>query len=245
MVIIGLDPYPDSHTVAALDESGTTLASLTVLNDAEGLARLHQSARSFPEHRWAVEGAANRYILPFVCELLERGAEVHLSRAVGQPASLHRPHGNGETMNYTRFAAMIATSTVVMFGLMYLNTYALNHVFFSETRAYMALYMGAAMAVIMLGYMLNMYKSRRANIGIFVGSIAVFALSLWLVRSQATVGDIAWMKAMIPHHSIAILTSERANISDPRVRDLADTIIQTQRKEIAEMKALIQELENQ
>jgi uncharacterized protein (DUF305 family) len=148
-------------------------------------------------------------------------------------------------MKYARFAAMIATSTVVMFGLMYLNTYALNHVFFSETRAYMALYMGAAMAVIMLGYMLNMYKSRRANVGIFVGSIAVFALSLWLVRSQATVGDVAWMKAMIPHHSIAILTSERANISDPRVRDLADTIIQTQREEIAEMRALIRELESQ
>jgi uncharacterized protein (DUF305 family) len=140
---------------------------------------------------------------------------------------------------------MIATSTVVMFGLMYLNVYALDHVFFSETRAYMALYMGAAMAVIMLGYMLNMYKSKRVNIGIFISSIAVFALSLWLVRSQATVGDVAWMKAMIPHHSIAILTSERANISDPRVRDLADTIIQTQREEIAEMKALIRELESQ
>jgi uncharacterized protein (DUF305 family) len=148
-------------------------------------------------------------------------------------------------MKYARFAAMIASSTVVMFGLMYLNVYALDHVFFSETRAYMALYMGAAMAVIMLGYMLNMYKSRRANVGIFVGSIAVFALSLWLVRSQATVGDVAWMKAMIPHHSIAILTSERANISDPRVRDLADTIIQTQREEIAEMRALIRELESQ
>jgi len=100
-------------------------------------------------------------------------------------------------MKYLRFAAMIATSTVVMFGLMYLNVYALDHVFFSETRAYMALYMGAAMAVIMLGYMLNMYKSRRANIGILIGSTAVFALSLWLVRSQATVGDVAWMKAMI------------------------------------------------
>jgi uncharacterized protein (DUF305 family) len=147
-------------------------------------------------------------------------------------------------MKYSRFAAMIATSTVVMFGLMYLNTYRLDHVFFSETRAYMALYMGAAMAVIMLSYMLNMYSSKRANIGIFVGSAAVFALSLWLVRSQTTVEDVAWMKAMIPHHSIAILTSERANISDPRVRELADTIIQTQREEIAKMKALISELEN-
>ena len=148
-------------------------------------------------------------------------------------------------MNYSRFAAMIATSTVVMFGLMYLNVYALDHVFFSETRAYMALYMGAAMAVIMLAYMLGMYKNRRINVGIFVGSAAVFALSLWLVRSQATIGDVAWMKAMIPHHSIAILTSERANISDPRVRELADQIIASQREEIGEMKNLIEELENQ
>ena len=145
--------------------------------------------------------------------------------------------------NYARFAAMIATSTVVMFGLMYLNTYALSHVYFSETRAYMALLMGATMAIIMLGFMLGMYKSRQVNIGIFVGSIAVFALSLWLVRSQTTVGDVAYMEAMIPHHSIAILTSERAHISDPRVRDLADGIIETQRKEIAEMEALIRDLE--
>ncbi len=147
-------------------------------------------------------------------------------------------------MKYLRFAAMIATSTVVMFGLMYLNTYQLNHIYFSETRAYMALVMGATMAVIMLGFMLGMYKNRRVNIGIFAGSVAVFALSLWLVRSQATVEDVAWMKAMIPHHSIAILTSERANISDPRVRDLADRIIEAQRSEINEMKALIQDLES-
>ena len=141
--------------------------------------------------------------------------------------------------NYTRFAAMIFTSTVVMFGLMYLNTYALDHVYFSETRAYMALLMGATMAVIMLG----MYERRRVNIGIFVGSVAVFALSLWLARSQETVGDVAWMKAMIPHHSIAILTSERAHISDPRVRELADEIIEAQRREIDEMKTLLRDLE--
>ncbi len=145
--------------------------------------------------------------------------------------------------NYTRFAAMIFTSTVVMFGLMYLNTYALDHVYFSETRAYMALLMGATMAIIMLGFMLGMYERRRVNIGIFVGSVAVFALSLWLVRSQETVGDVAWMKAMIPHHSIAILTSERAHISDPRVRELADEIIEAQRREIDEMKTLLRDLE--
>lgn len=145
--------------------------------------------------------------------------------------------------NYARFGAMIATSTVVMYALTYLNTYQLDHIFFSETRAYMALIMGSAMAVIMLAFMLKMHTNRRANIGIVVGSAAVFALSLWLVRSQATVEDVSYMRAMIPHHSIAILTSERAEISDPRVRQLADGIIESQRKEIEEMKALIEELE--
>ena len=145
---------------------------------------------------------------------------------------------------YTRFGAMIATSTVVMLGLMYLNTYQLDHVFFSETRTYMALVMGASMAVIMLAFMIKMYTNRRVNIGIFIASAVVFSLALWLVRSQATIEDVSYMKAMIPHHSIAILTSERARISDPRVRKLADQIIESQRKEILEMKALIKDLEN-
>jgi uncharacterized protein (DUF305 family) len=126
---------------------------------------------------------------------------------------------------------------------MYLNTYQLDHVFFSETRAYMALVMGATMSIIMLAFMLGMYTDTRANVAIFAGSIAVFALALWLVRSQATIEDVAWMKAMIPHHSIAILTSERAHISDPRGRDLAKRIIDSQRREIDEMKTLIRDLE--
>ena len=147
-------------------------------------------------------------------------------------------------MSYARFAAMIATSKIVMFGLMYLNTWALDHIFWSQTRAWMALYMGAVMAIIMLAFMLGMYSNRAVNIGIFAGAALVFALSLYLVRSQTTVQDVSWMKAMIPHHSIAILTSERAGISDPRVRELADGIIEAQRREIAEMKALIADLED-
>jgi uncharacterized protein (DUF305 family) len=146
-------------------------------------------------------------------------------------------------MSYWRFAAMIATSTVVMYGLMYLNTYALEHVFWSETRAWMALVMGSTMAVIMLAFMLGMYKKKMLNMAIFGGSVAVFALSLWLVRSQVTVDDAEYMSAMIPHHSIAIMTSERGQISDPRVRKLADEIIEAQEREIAEMKYLIEDLE--
>ncbi|WDR06488.1 DUF305 domain-containing protein [Devosia rhodophyticola] len=146
-------------------------------------------------------------------------------------------------MSYYRYAAMIVTSTIVMFGLMYLNTFALDHIFWSQTRAWMALLMGATMAVIMLAFMLSMYKNKKANIAILVGAIVVFGASLWLVRSQETVGDVDYMKAMIPHHSIAILTSSRAHIKDPRVRELADGIIKAQVREIDEMKQLISELE--
>jgi len=145
-------------------------------------------------------------------------------------------------MSYNRFFAMIITSTVIMLALMYLNSFALDHVFFSETRTYMAIYMGAVMAIVMLAFMLGMYTNTKANIAIFGGAAIIFAGSLYLVRSQDTVEDVSWMKAMIPHHSIAILTSSRANISDPRVRKLADEIIKAQELEIAEMKALIADL---
>ena len=146
-------------------------------------------------------------------------------------------------MSYKRFFAMIATSTAVMFILMYSTVYAADHVWWSDTKMYMAAYMGATMAVIMLAFMLKMYDDKRVNLAIFGGSAVVFALFFWLVRDQGTVDDVEWMEAMIPHHSIAILTSERAEISDPRVRELADEIIEAQRREIAEMEELIAELD--
>ena len=157
--------------------------------------------------------------------------------------NMHHDSSTGSKSGYGRFLAMIVTSTVVMYGLMYLNSYALDHVFFSQTRIWMALYMGGMMAVIMLAFMLGMYTNRSANIAIFAGAAIAFAAGLYLVRSQDTVEDIAWMKAMIPHHSIAILTSERANLSDPRVQALAEAIIEAQRGEIAEMKRYIEDIE--
>ena len=149
----------------------------------------------------------------------------------------------GKGMSYGVFAAMIATSTVVMFGLMYLNTYIYEHVFYSQTRTWMAIVMGASMAVIMLGFMWSMYNNKRVNAVIVVVSVIAFAAALWLVRSQQTVYDVSYMKAMIPHHSIAVLTSERAHIRDPRVRKLADQIIEAQVREIEQMKQLIADLE--
>src|SRR3546814_11557457 len=122
---------------------------------------------------------------------------------------------------YVLFMAMIGTSTAVMFVLIYLNTYVIDHVFWSETRFWMAFVIGAAMMVVMLAFMWGMYKDRTKNFIILGMAAFVFALALWLVRSQTTVTDTEYMRAMIPHHSIAIMTSDRAHIRDPRVRKLA------------------------
>jgi len=137
---------------------------------------------------------------------------------------------------------MIGTSMVIMFVLMYFNTYSWDHVYWSETRVYMALMMGAAMALVMLSFMLSMYRSKKINAAIYLGSAVVLLGALFLVRSQATVQGPSYMRAMIPHHSIAILTSERAEITDLRVRKLADKIIESQRREIEEMKWLLQDI---
>ena len=144
--------------------------------------------------------------------------------------------------SYKTFFSMIATSSVLMYAAMYLNTYSLDHVLFSEMRLYMNLLMTAIMAVVMLWFMRHMYTNKKINTYIVSASVLLFSLSLFLVRSQTLVNQIDYMKAMIPHHSIAILTSERADITDPRVRQLADEIIKAQREEIAEMKALIADL---
>lgn len=128
---------------------------------------------------------------------------------------------------------------------MSLNTYVLDQLYWSETRTWMALFMGATMAIIMLAFMLRTYTNRAVNIGIFAGAAVFFALSLWLVRSQATVNDVDYMKGMIPHHSIAILTSKRAQITDPRVRTLANGIIAAQAREISQMKHRVGDLQTQ
>jgi hypothetical protein len=144
---------------------------------------------------------------------------------------------------YARFLLMIATSMALMFFLMYLNSYRVaDHFWFSETRLFMTLIMGAAMMVVMLSFMRGMYPSRTANAALYAAAAALFGLALYLVRSQSTVTDADYMEGMIPHHSIAILTSERARIADPRVRDLAGRIISAQQREIREMEWLIQDI---
>lgn len=152
-------------------------------------------------------------------------------------------HSKGNV--YTTFVLMLAASFVAMYVTMYLNTYELDHVYFSLTRFYMVCLGISAMALIMFFFMRKMYQNKQKNLGIIVGSIGLFFAALGLVRAQSPiVGDVLWMKAMIPHHSIAILTSERADIKDPEVKKLAESIITAQKKEIEEMKVMIKRLEN-
>lgn len=146
---------------------------------------------------------------------------------------------------YRNFIVMIAVSATLMYGLMYLHTYQWSHVWFSQTRLFMILIMAGSMTLVMFFFMRHMYENKQANAAIVIAGLVLIGSGLGLVRSQVTVGDVAWMKAMIPHHSIAILTSTRADISDPRARELADEIIATQRREIREMEALIKDLEDQ
>lgn len=145
--------------------------------------------------------------------------------------------------NYLKFFAMIATSMIAMFFLMYTHSYQIiDHFWFSETRLFMALIMGGAMIIIMLLYMLHMYNNRGKNIITLALGVALITGGIGLVRSQETVSDVDYMEGMIPHHSIAILTSERSQIKDVRVRELADKIIKAQRREIMEMQWLINDI---
>lgn len=149
-----------------------------------------------------------------------------------------------ERRMYARFGLMIATSTTVMFVLTYTNAFSLDHVRWSEERLYMALLMGGAMALVMLAFMRSMmYRNRALNLVVVGLALVIGGTALYLSRSQALVDDRAYMGGMIPHHSIAILTSERADIDDVRVRELADRIAQAQRKEIKEMDWLIDDIE--
>ena len=146
---------------------------------------------------------------------------------------------------YTTFLFMLLCSAIAMYITMYLNTYAFNHVYFSWTRMYMTIMGTCAMAIIMFLFMRHMYTNQKKNLALIVCSVLLFAASLFLVRNQKPIADIKWMEAMIPHHSIALLTSSKANIKDPEVKQLAEDIIMAQEREIEQMKEMIKRLKNE
>jgi hypothetical protein len=143
-------------------------------------------------------------------------------------------------MSWSRFVAMIATSTVIMFFLMYQLIYSMDHAMLSINRLVASLVMGCVMSVVMLSFMWSMYRGRTIKLAVLAGATAGALILLFVNRTQAVISDVAFMKAMIPHHSIAINNARKATITDPRVRRLADGIIESQVREIAEMKLLIE-----
>ncbi|MCC2594158.1 DUF305 domain-containing protein [Tessaracoccus sp. OS52] len=152
--------------------------------------------------------------------------------------------GSHDGPMYLRFAAMILTGMVVMYFLMFVGSWEWGHIRFSQSRIFMALTMGGAMGLVMLAWMLKMYKNMRWNVAIVVVSLVLLFAGAYLDRSQVTVDDEAFMSGMIPHHSLAITRSERAGIIDVRVCELAVGISEAQRREIKEMDWLIEDIEN-
>ncbi len=147
------------------------------------------------------------------------------------------------SMSWGRFGAMIVASTTIMFFLMYQLVYSAEHALFSLTRLVSALVMGCVMTAVMLGFMWKMYRPTVAKVAVLAGAVVIGIALLAVNRSQMLVGDVDFMKAMIPHHSIAINNARQADIRDPRVRYLADRITRDQVKEIEEMKRLIADIE--
>ena len=156
-----------------------------------------------------------------------------------QRKSMSNMHG----MSYSKFMVMLLISFFIMYIVMFLNIDKLSHYHTSTTRVYMAILMVAPMAVYMMLMMGKMYPNKNINIGIIIVAIMVFIVTLLGLRTQTPISDVQYMKAMIPHHSSAILVSKNANLKDPEVRKLAEQIIQSQEKEIAEMNTLIEKLE--
>lgn len=140
---------------------------------------------------------------------------------------------------YKAFFLMLGISFAVMYAVMYFNIASLGHVYFSLTRLYMALLMVSPMAVVMLLFMGHMYKDSKLNKVIVSCSVLIFVLTLALLRTQTPVSDEQYVKAMIPHHSSAIMTSQEADIRDPEVRELADQIIVAQEREIKQMEEIL------
>jgi hypothetical protein len=145
--------------------------------------------------------------------------------------------------NYKKFFLMLAASFFIMYGVMFLNVNEFDHVYLSTTRLYMTLLMVSPMALVMLLVMGKMYENKARNIIIALLSVAVFVVSLIFLRTQTGIGDKQYLSAMIPHHSQAILTSQRANIQDPEVKELAEEIIKAQEEEIAQMKKILERME--
>ncbi|MCG7855903.1 DUF305 domain-containing protein [Flavihumibacter sediminis] len=144
---------------------------------------------------------------------------------------------------YEKLMISLLISFVIMYIVMFLNVSEGNHIYLSLSRTYMALLMVSPMAIVMLLVMGKMYPDKKRNTIIIITSLIIFIVSLAALRTQTPVGDVQYMKAMIPHHSSAIMTSENARLQDPEVKKLAEEIIKAQEEEISKMESIIERLQ--
>lgn len=152
--------------------------------------------------------------------------------------------GEKHTGDYGKFMIMMGTSFVIMYAVMFLNADSVNHVMLSTTRTYMAILMVAPMTISMLLFMWKMYRNKMRNYSILGVTVLLFITTLYALRQQVLISDIQWMKAMITHHSSAIMVSQKAHLKDPEAIKLAEEIIEAQEREIARMKGIIYRLQN-
>lgn len=148
----------------------------------------------------------------------------------------------GMKNGYVSLAVQTVVSGVVMYLAMFVMIDGLGSLYNNLNTFYMTLMMLAPMAVAMILGMGGMFPNKRANAAILAISAVAFVGSFALIRTQTTIGDTAFLRSMIPHHSGAILMCREAKLQDPEVKRLCDGIIRSQRSEIDEMKAILARL---
>jgi uncharacterized protein (DUF305 family) len=153
---------------------------------------------------------------------------------------MHAHDAHRSSANYLRLGGELAFDFAVMYLAMYTMIATLEHFRFNLNNVYMTLMMVSPMAIVMVWSMRSMFPSRRVNLSIVAAAVAVFIASFAAMRTQAAVGDGEFLRAMIPHHSGAILMCEKAKLNDPEIVALCRDIVQSQAKEIEQMKAIAQ-----
>ena len=145
-------------------------------------------------------------------------------------------------MAYKKFSAMMIISFLVMYSVMFLNMDSIDHYHTSLTRLYMTILMVSPMEILMVVMMGKMYPNKKLNRLIIAVAVIAFCGTLIAMRTQSPISDVQYMKAMIPHHSSAIMTSKNANIKDPEVKRLSEQIIKSQQEEIQQMETILKRM---
>ncbi|MBU4499807.1 MAG: DUF305 domain-containing protein [Gammaproteobacteria bacterium] len=141
--------------------------------------------------------------------------------------------------HYKKFALTLSINAVLMFFITYAMIDTVDHFYPNINRAYMSLMMVAPMAMVMLFVMRGMYQNAKLNAMLYAVFAGLFIVSLALARTQTPVGNEQFLRSMIPHHSSAILMCQQSAITDREIIELCGEIVQAQKEEIAQMKAIL------